>query len=145
MNWGTKIAIVYCCFVGLITTLGYMSWNLKTDLVSADYYEKEVKYQEKIDGMKNTQALGEGFSLEKTNGAFVLHYPSLLTGKKMKGEILFYRPSDSDKDERFKAESDAKGTQQLTLKTPTRGLYKIQCDIEVEGSHYYFEEPVQIN
>ncbi|MFI5148157.1 MAG: FixH family protein [Bacteroidia bacterium] len=145
MSWGIRITIVYSSFVLMIITLGILSSRQKADLVSADYYEKEVKYQEKINGIKNTAGLSGCFTSETKAGSVVLYYPSALAGKKIKGEILFYRPSDSERDEHFTADPDQRGSQQFILKHPLRGLYKLQCDIEVEGSKYYFEEPVQIN
>jgi hypothetical protein len=145
MNWGTKIAIVYSVFVVMIVALGVSSARQKSDLVSTDYYEKEVKYQEKIDGMKNTSGLDGKFTFDVEAGTVTLRYPAALCGKKVKGEILFYRPSDSDKDEHFIPAPDKDGVQQLKLKSPQKGIYTLQCDMEVEGKKYYFEEPVQLN
>jgi hypothetical protein len=144
MNWGTRIAIVYSGFVIMIILLAWKTTSQKSDLVATDYYEKEVKYQGTIDGIKNTAMLPVGFSTETTHNTIVFHYPSSFSGKKVKGEFLLYRPSDSEKDQKFIA-SDTGGVQSLVLKNPLKGLYKLECDLEVDGAKYYFEEPIQIN
>ena len=51
MNWGYKILLVFAVFVAGILFLVYKSSNQKMDLVTTDYYEKELKYQQKIDAM----------------------------------------------------------------------------------------------
>ena len=49
MNWGYKIMIVYLVFVAGIAVMVYNSAMQNIDLVTPDYYAKELKYQEKID------------------------------------------------------------------------------------------------
>ena len=45
MNWGYKIILVYVLFVAGIVFLVVRSSMENTDLVTSDYYEKELKYQ----------------------------------------------------------------------------------------------------
>jgi hypothetical protein len=122
-----------------------MASHQKVDLVASDYYEKELKFQDKIDGLKNTNALADKFAAELNAESIVLHYPAALNGKKLIGEILLYRPSDANMDQKFSVLRNDKGTQVLPLKKTKRGYYKLQCTLEVEGKKYYYEEPVQIN
>ena len=57
MNWGYKILAVYLVFVAGIVVMVYKSSTQKIDLVTTDYYAKELKYQERIDAVKRTTAL----------------------------------------------------------------------------------------
>ena len=43
MSWGTKILIVFILFVGGILFMVIKSSIQKTDLVTTDYYAKELK------------------------------------------------------------------------------------------------------
>ena len=45
LNWGYKIAIFYILFVVGIVFLVFKASNQKVDLVTADYYGEEVRYQ----------------------------------------------------------------------------------------------------
>jgi hypothetical protein len=145
MNWGTRITILYCSFVALMLGMVYMSVHQKVDLVSADYYEKELRFQGKIDGLKNTADLPAGFAFEVVANKIILHYPQALPWKRISGEICFYRPSDSQRDEKFKALPDTNNIQTFQLKNPKRGLYKLLCDLEADGKKYYYEESIQLN
>jgi hypothetical protein len=57
MNWGYKILFVYLAFVAGILLMVFKSSIQKRDLVTPDYYAKELKYQQRIDAVKKTQAL----------------------------------------------------------------------------------------
>jgi hypothetical protein len=50
MSWGYKILIFYGLFVGMMAALVIGSYQHKVNLVSKDYYEMELKYQDVIDG-----------------------------------------------------------------------------------------------
>ena len=59
MNWGYKILLVYVVFVAGIMFLVFKSSSQKMDLVTTDYYAKELKYQQKIDAMNKVQKLSD--------------------------------------------------------------------------------------
>ncbi len=145
MNWGIRITLLYCGFVVMMLVMVFMAMHQKVDLVSVDYYEKELLFQDKINGMKNTLELKGAFSSETSAGSVTLHYPLALTGKAVSGEIFFYRPSDSKKDEKFNAAPDNTGTQRFQLRNYKRGLYKLLCEIEADGKKYYYEQSLQLN
>ena len=46
MNWGYKILTVYIIFIAGILFLVFKSSNQNQDLVTKDYYEQELKYQQ---------------------------------------------------------------------------------------------------
>ena len=57
IGWGTKITLLYLAFVVLIVTLVTKSMHQTFDLVSGDYYNQELKYQDVIDASKNQAGL----------------------------------------------------------------------------------------
>ena len=58
LSWGYKIAFVYIIFVAGIGFLVFKASSQKFDLVTKDYYDQELKYQEVIDQAANTAMLG---------------------------------------------------------------------------------------
>mgnify|MGYP003351831803 CR=1 FL=1 len=54
INWGWRIVMLYGGFVVLILFLVYKTTTVKDDLVTPDYYAKELKYQEQLDKQKRT-------------------------------------------------------------------------------------------
>ena len=57
MNWGYKILTVYIIFIAGILLLVFKSSTQNQDLVTKDYYEQELKYQQVIDATERANAL----------------------------------------------------------------------------------------
>ena len=74
MNWGTKITLVYVGFVMLIVSLVFISATNKSELVAADYYEQELKFQDRIDAVKNEQELAVTINYEVLDQFIALTY-----------------------------------------------------------------------
>ena len=64
MNWGVKIVISFVFFIGLLFGLVYISMNQDISLVSENYYEQELAYEDQIQRIKNTNNLEEGLALK---------------------------------------------------------------------------------
>ncbi len=98
MSWSYKIAILYSGFAGLILTLVIISSNNKEELVSKDYYARELVYQQHIDAMNNEKSLKESLNWKVDEHSVLLLLPEEFKTKKLSGEINFYCPATSSKD-----------------------------------------------
>ena len=67
------------------------------DLVTKEYYEEELKYEDQINRQKRTQALANGLEWEFARAAktVILKFPQNL---RITGKIMFFRPSDATQD-----------------------------------------------
>lgn len=139
MNWGYKILIVYLVFVAGIVLLVFKSSNQKFDLVTPDYYAKELKHQDKIDAIKRTHTLSSKLKYEVTNNTIIITLPVDFGEKELKGEILLYCPSDNNKDIK-KDFSTNNRTATIELPSGTNGSYDLQVSWNAETRDYYFEE-----
>ena len=98
ISWGTKIAVLYIGFAALMGVMVTLCIHQKIDLVSDDYYERELKFQNKIDQVKNADALEEKIIHRITDQNIDVIFPQTFKGKNVTGEIVFFRPSDASKD-----------------------------------------------
>ncbi|MCX6297123.1 MAG: FixH family protein [Bacteroidetes bacterium] len=144
ISWGTKIAILYIGFVLLIGTMVTMSVYQKIDVVSDDYYQKELVFQKQIDQTKNADALVEKISHVFTDKTLAIKFPSVFNGKKISGEIVFFRPSDALKDFTTEIQLDVNSQQQIQLNKFIKGMYKMQVSWKVDNIAYYTEEVIVI-
>lgn len=144
IGWGTKITILYVSFALLIGTMVAMCVNQKIDLVSSDYYQKELIFQTKIDEAKNAEALTEKISHTITEENLELFFPTVFKGKKVSGEILFFRPSDASKDYKTNIELNGSVQQSIALNNLSKGMYKMQIGWEAESTSYFIEETIVI-
>ena len=101
INWGTGIVIAFVLFIAFILYFVInMSVNDKYnhDLVTEEYYAKELKYQEDIDKEKNAKSLKKNISVNKTQEGLEIVFPDNLDIKKIKGKVFLYRPSNKQLD-----------------------------------------------
>jgi hypothetical protein len=143
MNWGYKIFIVYVIFVGGILFLVFKSSNQKMDLVTTDYYAKELKYQEKIDESKRTNALSESIRYEIKENYIALYFPKDFAGKNISGKAELYCPSDEGRDitQNFSIEDTAAI---LPISKLNKGQNELHISWQVDGMNYYFEKKIFI-
>ena len=144
ISWGTKIAILYISFVVLILFMVTLSMSQKIELVSEDYYNQELAFQEIIDAQKNANALPEKIQHEIIEGAFLIKFPHVFMKKKIMGNIEFYRPSDKSKD----FSEDILLNEQLEQKTELnhfdKGMYKMKISWIADSTNYYTEQIIVI-
>ncbi|GAB4291790.1 MAG: FixH family protein [Ignavibacteriaceae bacterium] len=139
-NWGTGIVIAMIIFMAISTGMMLIFMNQKVDLVTENYYEKELKFQEEIDRLERTKKTGNEVNIIKENDHLILTFPSGISGKNVSGEIYFYRPSDSSLD--FKIPLSLEGDSVLYLKTTdlTKGLWKLKLNWIYDGENYFTEK-----
>ena len=143
MNWGTKIVMVYAAFVAGIVFMVFKSSTQNTDLVTTDYYEKELKYQDKIDEIARTAALKAPVEYRLENNTLTIIFPKDFTGKKLVGEAVLYCPSDEKKDikQPFTVLDEVL---KLTVPAGSEGLYELHLSWQDGGVSYYFEKKIFI-
>ena len=144
MSWGIRITILYLSFVGLILTLVFLSSRQKVELVSKDYYEQELKYQNKIDAIKNINALSNAVLVTNHLGKVNIAFSEYFSNSKIKGTIYFFRPSDSSMDYKLDINPSANGIQTIETNRLIKGLYTLQISFDFEGKEYYKEESIFI-
>jgi len=145
INFGVKIVILYSAFVVLILTLVFLSFNHKVDLVAKDYYSQELQYQDRIDAINNAEEKPAGLTYQLVRDELILTInPGLFTGK-INGEVLFFRPSDSEKDMKFKMEFSQSNRQIINTRILTKGAYKLQLSWSDEERNYYKDAIINID
>lgn len=143
MNWGKKILFVYLAFVAGIVYMVYKSSIQNTDLVTQDYYAKELKYQDKIEEIKRTYALSAPVEFSLRNNELQIVFPKEFAGRQLAGEAVLYCPSDEKKD--YKQSFSVKDqTLQVPLPAGSKGLYELHLSWQDGGITYYFEKKIMI-
>lgn len=141
LSWGHMITAAYVTFAGGIIFLSVKASRQHFDLVTPDYYEQELKYQEVIDQKVSTAALSGPVTIEKSEGTIVIRFPAEFKDQTIKGEVYFYCPSDKKKDVR---ENFTATSQSYTHAVPAHasGLYDIKLRWEAAGKQYYKEQQI---
>ena len=75
VSWGYKIFFAYTAFAAGILFLAYKASQQNFDLVTENYYEQELKYQDVIDQKSNVALLSEAPKISHTVNSVSLQLP----------------------------------------------------------------------
>lgn len=144
MSWGNKLVVVFVIFIAMIGTLVYKSVMIKNDLVTSDYYSQELKYQDKINGSNNANAISQ-VSIVQNKEFVTIYLPTELIGNSISGEAWFYCVTDADKDRHIKLNVGDNGAQMISKKELAKGNMQIKLSWKVGDKDYYTEKNLLIN
>lgn len=140
-NWGTGIAVFLGLFITAIGTLLYFSLQQRTDLVTSDYYAKELVYQEMINRQVRARELGGRARLEIVDQELWLRFPQVLQGQVASAQIEMYCQNDQRLDFKLSYSDWAVSDLRLPGEKLARGKWiaKLWVDL-AEDSLYYAPE-----
>ncbi len=141
LNWGHKIAIVYTLFVGFMLFMLYLSLQKKHELVTENYYERELVYQDKIDADRNLKNADFHVNISSKNRMIIVRFDSLASNDITMGEVNLYKPDDINLDESLTLTLDS-GNEMIIKPRGDHGRYKVSVSFELSGMSYYTEQSV---
>lgn len=144
-NWGFGIVLSFILFALAVFVMIYISISTNVDLVTEDYYEKELKYQQHIELVKNTSALPQTIETEVSASNIILKYPQLGSTSAYSGTIFLFRPSDKRGDFQKNVNIDSLYTQSISIQTMEQGLWRAKIYWSVNNKDYYSEIPIIIH
>ncbi len=146
MNWGRAITLVFVVFFIAIFTVVYKSTDRDVNLVTTDYYEKEIAYEEQIIKIRNVKKLKvlPKIVYQSDQKIAQLHFPPALAENFNEGEIHFFRTSDSKLDFKLKIILNESGTQSYDLSDKKEGRWKVILDWKSNQIPYYMEQSIFI-
>jgi len=145
MNWGNKILFVFIAFILLIGTLVYKSFHVQTELVSPNYYNDEIAYQQVINASNNMSNLSKNIEIEQQGKVFKVRFPEEINPKNVSGEILFYCAYDSKKDLKFPLQLDSSGFIQYENEKLKNGTYTFKANFREKDKNYWVEKSIIVN
>ena len=101
INWGTGIVIAFALFMSFIL---YFVFKVQSDskydneLVTEDYYKKEIRVQSDIQKVQNANELKVKVVIANTEKGIQIAFPKDLNFNKIKGTVSLYRPSNQKLD-----------------------------------------------
>lgn len=144
LNWGGGIAVLYLGFVALIIYLVAGSMRESVDLVSADYYQKELKYQDVIEAGKNQAALSQPVAINTTAAEVAIQFPEEFAKDHITGTVQFYSPVNPawDVTEDIITAGNVYTIPRAKLRSTT---YKVKMNWDVNGKKYYQESDLTLH
>ena len=101
INWGTGIVIAFIAFIAFILYFVIrmsMDNSANHDLVTGDYYKRELAYQKEIDAANSAISKEAELKIKKTDAGIAIVFPARFDFKKITGKVSLYRPSNKHLD-----------------------------------------------
>ncbi|HEY9183977.1 MAG TPA: FixH family protein [Salegentibacter sp.] len=144
INWGTGIVIGMTLFISFIL---YLVFNMLTDekfdhdLVTEEYYKKELLFQQEIDAETRGNALAENISDRRIKNGWLIEFPEDLKLAEVSGNLNFYRPSNAKLD--FDIPLNLKTNRiEISDENLIPGRWNIYIHWEYQGESYLYKKEI---
>jgi len=143
--WPVGITVFLIFFV--LANVGFLIFTLgiDTDLVSENYYEDELAYQQQINRIQRSKQLKDPLRIElQKSGHLSLQFPAEIPVSEINGTILLFRPDDKRKDNRIPIRVNEEHHQLVNVRGLKKGNWNIKVFWKDGKQEYYNEVPVYI-
>ncbi len=144
--WPWAIIGALVLFGAGTTALIVVSTSNRSELVSDDYYEQELRFQQQMDRQARTRAEAPGASLryDAAQDCLLLGLPADHAAKQPAGRIQLYRPSAAREDHTVKLILNAEGRQTIPTAALSRGRWVVRVVWTVDDREFALEEKVDL-
>jgi hypothetical protein len=143
MNWGKKIIVVYIVFVTGIMLMVYKASRQNIDLVTTDYYEQELKYQQRIDETAAANSLSRPVKCEVNNNSISILFPEEMNEQQVDANIWLYYPADKSKDIHQKL-TTINGKLSMPIPVVNKGMHELKLSWVAGKKKYYSQQKLFI-
>jgi nitrogen fixation protein FixH len=140
MNWGKGIIIGMGLFIGFILTLVVIMMRQNIDLVTEDYYQKEIAFNQEYNADVAYASANDSIQIAYTD-----NFVSIQLGKSFQSDsirILLRRPNNQKQDMEFKLA--AQPTINIPAKHLPKGVFECIVEGKINGESYRYEQDLNI-
>lgn len=144
MNWGARIAILIVTFVVSMIGMVVVAFQQTNEMTDANYYQKELEYQQLIDAAHRLEGIEKGDILRIQKDQLVLSIPLSLISEFRDGKCQLLRWSDERMDKILDFTPSATGTFSMPIAQLSAGRYTSRISWFSNGQRYYKEQELII-
>jgi len=142
--WPCGILVFFALLFCGIATILVIAVTHRESMVSADYYEQELKFQSQIDSAARAEKSGAHIQLDAAAEKLRVTVPAAQLAQKFSGAIEFYRPSAPELDREYLFQPGADGQQALDVSQFAAGLWHVRVKWTAGGQDYFLEKRITI-
>ena len=144
--WPYGIVVAFALFIGGLATLITFAARQPSELVAADYYEQELRFQTQLDRQHRAHALPAPLRLETDSERHCLRltFPADHARQGITGTLQLYRPSEAKLDRSEPLAPGEQGVQTVNIVGLAPGLWHARVAWRSGEQDYFVTEPVRI-
>lgn len=136
-TWGHGIMVALGCFMIFIMSLIFFAGDMG-EMVTEDYYEKTINYQDDIDAVNRANALPVIPQITQQANGFMIRFGEAVQS----GEVLFLRSENSKKDIVKPLKLNAKNEMLIHSVDLINGEYEVSLRWKQNNEDYLVKERV---
>lgn len=140
-SWPVAItAVCVLFFLGMVSFVVFSIFHGE-ELVAPDYYDQELRHQQRIDSDLRARALGVTNLLvhDASRAVIALALPGA-TGTA--GSVTLYRPSAARMDRVVPLDLDEQGRQEISTRDLAQGRWSVRATWVAAGVSYFAEQEI---
>jgi nitrogen fixation protein FixH len=137
--WPVGIMVFFTAFFAGIAVVLVIASTHQDALVSENYYEQELKFQDQIDAAARTEKTGAKIQYDSAAGKLLIVLPGEQANQIISGKISIYRASAPKLDREFPLELHIDGTQAIDVSQFTAGPWQIRVRWKAGDQDYFLE------
>jgi nitrogen fixation protein FixH len=140
--WPLSIVVFFTVAIaGCVGMVAFCSRH-PADLVAADYYEQELRYQSQIDRQRHAQERAQlaKVAYDASAKLITISLPPNQSRANATGNIQLYRPSAGSLDRQIQLEPNAAGVQTIDASTLAPGLWKVHVSWTADQQDYFLDQ-----
>ncbi len=143
--WPVALVVFFILFASYIVGFVIFACRQKMDLVRADYYDQEIRFQQQIDRVQRSAPVlaDAGIDYDRAGDLVTVSLPAVKQND-ISGTVSFYRPSDAGLDSNVPLGLDPAGRQSVSVRSLRAGLWKVRVQWKSAEQEYFFEKPIVI-
>jgi hypothetical protein len=142
MNFGNWIVVSFVLFAAFIGTLVVVCLREDISLVSKDYYQEELVYEDQIQRLNNVAGLKEKPVIRVVDHMVQVEFSQFNTIEH--AELEIFCPSNASMDRKFLVKSSDQPVQFFQLDPLQKGMHRAKLQWEMDGKEFYLEEVIYI-
>ena len=143
MNWGKSIIVAFILFGAFIATLVTVCVRQDVSLVSPDYYQQELVYQDQIARINNTSKLIDKPVITVIDNQSVeIRFNQFSHVEK--GMLHLFRPSDDAMDQKINFTASEQSSRSFKVSPMEKGMYRARMQWTMNGEEFFIEEIIHI-
>lgn len=144
-SWGHGVVVALAAFMIFILCMIFLFPNgqKNSELISDNYYEEELQYQDVIDAKKNADALQDNPTVQLQNNGINIAFPNAFSNHNSKFNFYLFRTDDKNLDVKkdFKLRHD--NTFLITKKLLVKGSYTLKLKWNNGDKNYQRDFDIQ--
>lgn len=139
---GTVILVGFGAMILFMIYLVYQCNQNPVVMVSKNYYDQELVYQQQIDARNNLKQTGDSVQYERTGDQLSFKVPTQINQHMEGMDISFHHHANAALDMEFHPTQNAAGVYLLPVDKKMRGTYRVA--IKMNSNNKKYEDEVEI-